>query len=168
MDAYPMQNDDMIDQYRLLVRNTTIDDRTLLSTDYFNHFNEVIMLLSMLSDMPDMLDDIVAWIPKTYRQHFETSGLAFAPLAIEAYDHVPMEYRGAFDENVNEMNSLIVEAVATLSPLRDDPDMLSFAAGDYWQRLQALVDRGSAIVHGSIQDSNPDVTMDQSEIDDLF
>ncbi|WP_029011671.1 hypothetical protein [Niveispirillum irakense] len=163
-----MQNDNMLDQYRLLVRNTTIDDRTLLSTDYFNHFNEVIMLLSMLGDMPDMLDDIVAWIPKTYRQHFETSGLAFAPLAIEAYEYVPPEFRVAFDENVNEMNSLIVEAVANLSALRDDPDMLGFTAGDYWQRLQAMVDRGSAIVHGSLQDDNPEVTMDQSEIDDLF
>jgi hypothetical protein len=163
-----MQDAAMLDQYRLLVRNTTIDDRTLLSTDYFNHFNEVIMLLSMVGDMPDMLDEIVAWAPRTYKQHFEASGLAFAPLAIEAYDHVPPEYREPFDEVVNEMNSLIVEAVATLSPMRDDPDMLGFTAADYWQRLQALVDRGSAIVHASIADSNPEATMDQSEIDDLF
>lgn len=163
-----MQNAPMLDQYRLLVRNTTIDDRTLLSTDYFNHFNEVIMLLSMVGDMPDMLDDIVAWTPKTYRHHFESSGLAFAPLAIEAYDHVPPEFKGPFEDNINEMNSLVVEAVAVLSPLRDDPDMLGFTAADYWQRLQALVDRGSAIVHGSVSDSNPDATMDQNEIDNLF
>ncbi|WP_421899999.1 hypothetical protein [Niveispirillum sp.] len=126
------------------------------------------MLLSMLGDMPDMLDEIVAWTPKTYRQHFEDSGLAFAPIAIEAFDHVPMEYRVPFDETINDMNSLIVEAVATLSPMRDDTDMLGFTAGDYWRRLQELVDRGSAIVHGSVQDHNPAVTMDQSEIDDLF
>ncbi len=163
-----MQDTSMLDHYRLLVRNTTIDDRTLLSTDYFNHFNEVIMLLSMVGDMPDMLDEIVAWTPKTYRQHFEESGLAFAPLAIDAYDYVPPEFRVPFDETVNDMNSLIVEAVATLSPMRDDPEMLGFTAADYWRRLQDLVDRGSAIVHGSVQDSNPAVTMDQSEIDDLF
>ncbi|OYQ35846.1 hypothetical protein CHU95_06135 [Niveispirillum lacus] len=163
-----MQDTSMIDHYRQLVRNTTIDDRTLLSTDYFNHFNEVIMLLSMVSDMPEMLDEIVAWTPKTYRQHFEDSGLAFAPIAIEAFDHVPPEYRVPFDETINDMNSLIVEAVATLSAMRDDPDMLGFTAGDYWRRLQELVDRGSAIVHGSVQDHNPAVTMDQSEIDDLF
>lgn len=163
-----MQDTSMIDHYRQLVRDTTIDDRTLLSTDYFNHFNEVIMLLSMLGDMPDMLDEIVAWTPKTYRQHFEESGLAFARLAIEAFDHVPAEFKGPFDETINDMNSLIVEAVATLSPMRDDPEMLGFTAGDYWRRLQEQVDRGSAIVHGSVQDHNPAVTMDQSEIDDLF
>lgn len=163
-----MQDTSMLDHYRQLVRNTTIDDRTLLSTDYFNHFNEVIMLLSMLGDMPDMLDEIVAWTPKTYRQHFEDSGLAFAPIAIEAFEHVPMEFREPFDETINDMNSLIVEAVATLSPMRDDQMMLGFTAGDYWRRLQDLVDRGSAIVHGSVQDHNPAVTMDQSEIDDLF
>lgn len=163
-----MQDTPMLDHYRLLVRNTTIDDRTLLSTDYFNHFNEVIMLLSMAGDMPEMLDEIVAWTPKTYRQHFDESGLAFAPLAIEAYEHVPVEFRTAFDATINDMNSLIVEAVATLSPMREDPEMLGFTASDYWRRLQDLVDRGSAIVHGSILDSNPAVTMDQSEIDDLF
>lgn len=163
-----MQDTSMFDHYRQLVRDTTIDDRTLLSTDYFNHFNEVIMLLSMLADMPDMLDEIIGWTPKTYRQHFEESGLAFAPLAIEAYDHVPAEFRVPFDATINDMNSLIVEAVATLSPMRDDPEMLGFTAQDYWRRLQDLVDRGSAIIHGSVQDSNPAVTMDQSEIDDLF
>ena len=92
----------------------------------------------------------------------------FAPLAIEAYDHVPIEFRAPFDDVINDMNSLIVEAVANLSAMRDDADMLGFTAADYWQRLQALVDRGSAIVHGSVQDNNPTVTMDQSEIDDLF
>jgi len=163
-----MQDTSMLDLFRQRVRDTTIDDRTLLSTDYFNHFNEVIMLLSMVGDMPDMLDEITAWTPKTYKQHFEDSGLAFAPLAIEAYDVVPSEYRVPFDETVNEMNSLIVEAVATLSPMRDDPEMLGFTAADYWQRLQALVDRGSAIVHGSVGDSNPAATLDQSQIDDLF
>jgi hypothetical protein len=157
-----------LEDYRDRVRDTTIDDKTLLSTDYFNHFNEVIMLLSMVGDMPEMVDEIVAWTPKTYRQHFETSGLAFAPLAIEAYEHVPAEYRLAFDETINEMNSLIVEAVANLAPLQDDPEMLAFTAGDYWRRLQDLVDRGSAIVHGNLHDSRPGATLDQSAIDDLF
>ncbi len=36
-------------------------DPSLLSTDYFNHFNEVIMMLNMLPDMPDLLDDVDKW-----------------------------------------------------------------------------------------------------------
>lgn len=154
----------LYDHYRRLVRDTTIDDNTLLSTDYFNHFNEVIMLLSMLGDMPDMLEEIRAWQPKTYKQHFEGSGLHFAPLAIEAYDHVPPEYKDPFDATILELEATIAEAVEQLEGMRDDPDMLGFTAAGYWQRLQSLVDRGSAIVHGSV----PAATMEQSAIDELF
>jgi len=158
----------MLDHYRRLAQDTTIDSTTLLSTDYFNHFNEVIMLLSMLGDMPDMLDEIRAWQPKSYRQHFAQSGLAFAPLAIDAYDHVPPEYKLPFDATIDEMNAMIAEATATLTSMQDDPDMFAFTAADYWQRLQALVDRGSAIVHGNVGGSTPGATLDQSAIDDLF
>ncbi|HYE48406.1 MAG TPA: hypothetical protein VEB20_02365 [Azospirillaceae bacterium] len=154
----------MLDHYRRLTKDTTIDSNTLLSTDYFNHFNEVIMLLSMLGDMPDMLEEIAAWQPKTYREHFEGSGLAFAPLAIECYDHVPPEFREPFDATVAEMTAMIQESVGMLEAVKDDPDALGFTAADYWQRLQALVDRGSAIVHGSM----PAATLTQSAIDDLF
>jgi len=159
-----MPDTTMLDHYRRLAEDTTIDSTTLLSTDYFNHFNEVIMLMSMLADMPEMLDDIKAWAPKTYQQHFQGSGLHFAPIAIDAYEHVPAEFRGPFDQTVDELNMTIAEAVAMLDDLKDDQDQFAFMATDYWQRLQRLVDRGSAIVHGSFENC----TLDQSAIDDLF
>lgn len=158
----------MIDHYRRLAQDTTIDSKTLLSTDYFNHFNEVIMLLSMLGDMPEMLDDIRAWRPKTYAEHFEQSGLGFAALAIEAYDHVPADFRAAFDQTIGELDTTIAEAVEALNALTDDPEIFAFTAQSYWQRLQILVDQGSAIVHGSIAGSQPTATLDQSAIDDMF
>jgi len=154
----------MLDHYRRLAEQTTIDGRTLLSTDYFNHFNEVIMLLSMLGDMPEMLEEIRAWRPKTYQEHFQDSGLGFARLAIDCYDHVPAEFRIPFDETVAQLNATIAEAAALLPDLAHDAGQLGMAAFGYWQRLQELVDQGSAIVHGS----TPQATMNQSAIDDLF
>jgi predicted Zn-dependent protease with MMP-like domain len=159
-----MPDADTLAQYRDLVKDTTIDSNTLLSTDYFNHFNEVIMLLSMLGDMPEMLDDIRAWQPKTYKQHFEGSGLGFASLAIDAYDHVPPEFREPFDRVVAELEATIAEAVVALEAELESPEMLGFLASDYWQRLQKLVDRGSAIVHGATEQA----TLDQDAIDALF
>ncbi|TWB16927.1 hypothetical protein FBZ89_11285 [Nitrospirillum amazonense] len=159
-----MPDADTLAHYRTLVKDTTIDGNTLLSTDYFNHFNEVIMLLSMLGDMPDMLEEIRAWHPKTYKQHFEGSGLGFAALAIDAYDHVPPEYRQPFDRVVEELDATIAEAVMALETEQDSPEMLGFLATDYWQRLQKLVDRGSAIVHGATEQA----TLDQDAIDALF
>lgn len=154
----------MLAHYRRLTENTTIDSRTLLSTDYFNHFNEVIMLLSMVGDMPDMLDDIRSWRPRGYREHFAHSGLGFAPLAIECYDHVPAEFRAPFDATVAELDATVAEAVAALDTAQGDPGLFSHLANGYWLRLQALVDKAAAIVHGS----TPQGSMDQSAIDALF
>lgn len=163
-----MPANSMFDHYRRLAQDTTIDGTTLLSTDYFNHFNEVIMLMSMLGDMPEMLEDIRAWQPKSYKQHFEQSGLAFAPLAIEAFDHVPEHFRSAFDAVIAELDETIIESIDALGAMEGEPEMFAATARTYWRRLQLLVDQGSAVVHGSIAGSRPEATLDQSAIDDLF
>jgi hypothetical protein len=154
----------MLEHYRERVSGTTIDSSTLLSTDYFNLFNEVIMLLGMLPDMPDMLDEVCAWQFKTYAEHFSESGLAFAPLAIEAYPHAPAATLVAFEQNIEKMRKTIEEAKAALRKELTDGDMDLFAgrAIGYSMELQRLVDAGSAIVHGR------DGVLDQSAIDSLF
>lgn len=154
----------MLEQYRERVKGTTIDPGTLLSTDYFNLFNEVIMLLGMLGDMPDMLDEVTAWKFKTYQQHFAESGLAFAQLAIDAYPHAPPSAREHFESTVQRMHDTVEEAKVMLIDAREqgDPEMLADMAINYSMMLQQLVDTGSAIIHGI------DGIMDQSSIDDLF
>lgn len=154
----------MLEQYRERVKGTTIDPGTLLSTDYFNLFNEVIMLLGMLGDMPDMLDEVIGWKFRTYEQHFAESGLAFAPLAIEAYPHSPPSAREHFERTIQRMHDTVEEAKMVLADARDQGDMeiLADQAINYSMMLQQMVDTGSAIIHGI------DGIMDQSAIDDLF
>jgi len=153
----------MLEQYRERVKGTTIDPATLLSTDYFNLFNEVIMLLGMLGDMPDMLEEVTAWQFKTYQQHFADSGLAFAELAIEAYPHAPPSALAHFESTIQRMHDTVEEAKLVLTDARDhdDPAMADMAI-NYSMMLQQMVDTGSAIIHGI------DGIMDQSSIDDLF
>src|ERR1700722_10523290 len=98
---------DMIEKYRERVAGTNIDPRSLLSNDYFNHFNTVIMLLGMLPEAPELIDEIDAWQYLSYIDHFKASGLDFAPLAIEAYEHVPAHLRDQFDKKVDEMKTFI-------------------------------------------------------------
>jgi hypothetical protein len=154
----------MYDEYRARVAGTTIDGGTLLSTDYFNSFNEVIMLLGMIPDMPDMLEEIKAWKFRTYEEHFRESGLPFAGLAIEAYAHVPSKIRERFEQNLLEMRQVVEEACRTLKPASNETELeqLKLSAVDCSMRLQGLVDMGSAIVHGDGR------TLDQSAVDDLF
>jgi hypothetical protein len=154
----------MYQHYSERVSGTTIDTGTLLSTDYFNSFNEVIMLLGMLGDMPAMIEDVQAWRFRSYEEHFRESGLPFAALAIEAYAHVPPPVRQRFEETVQEMRETVEEACRTLRPPEDSGELERFklAANACSMRLQGLVDAGSAIIHGA------DLKMDQSAVDALF
>jgi len=154
----------MYEHFQARVAGTTIDGGTLLSTDYFNNFNEVIMLLGMLTEMPEMIGDIDAWQFRTYEQHFAESCLPFAALAIEAYAHVPPAIRGRFEETIAEMHDTVDEARGALGPLaaKADPDRFKLSVLAYAARLKGLIDTGSSIVHGTDQIS------DQSAIDAMF
>src|SRR5277367_3008540 len=69
---------------RLLAAN--INPRTGLATDYLNHFNEAIMLLEMIPDMPECSEDFLEWQPLSYSEHFTASNFRARDLAIEAYE----------------------------------------------------------------------------------
>ncbi|HZS83225.1 MAG TPA: hypothetical protein VFA50_10140 [Stellaceae bacterium] len=155
----------MYEEFRARVAGTTIDSGTLLSTDYFNSVNEIIMLIGMVPDMPEMIEDVRAWRFRSYEEHFRGSGLAFAPLAIEAYAHVPPATRDNFEHVLEELRATVEEARQKLATLAGaaEPERLKLSAADYSLRLQSLVDTGSAIVHGGA-----DRVSDQDAIDKMF
>jgi hypothetical protein len=146
------------------VRDSNIDGTTLLATDYLNHFNEVVMLLEMVPDMPEMLDDVKEWQPKSYQDHFRDSTIAEKDLAVEAYEHVPAIYREPFEQTVEQINAMVAFAVQRLEKnlAAGETDMLKANAENLSRLLQRLMDMASAIIHGSAK------TMDQSEIDVLL
>jgi len=155
---------DLLEAYRARVAGTNIDPRSLLSTDYFNHFNTVIMLLGMLADVPELLDEIDAWEFMDYAQHFRDSGLDFAPLAIEAYAHAPANLRAQFERKVEEMRIFVEVSRLGLRRLLDagDKDRFADMAARVSRELQHMVDAGGAIVHGN------EASLDQGAIDKLF
>jgi hypothetical protein len=146
------------------VKGTNIDEKTMLATDYLNHFNEIVMLLEMIPDMPDMLDEVKAWQPKSYQDHFRDSTIAEKDLAIEVYDHVLPIYREPFEQTVEQINSMIASTVQLLEQNISDgkSDVLRANVENLSRLIQRLMDMASAIIHGSAK------TMDQSEIDTLL
>ncbi len=153
-----------IESFQERVVGTNIDPRSLLSTDYFNHFNEVVMMLGMVGDMPEILDEIDGWDFKTYREHFMESGLGFAPLAIECYEAAPPELRDRFEKIATQMSMLIVETRARLRAALEagETDKFKDMAQLHSMELQGMIDDGAAIVHGYT------AAMDQSKIDAMF
>src|SRR5271170_4604192 len=79
------------------LRAANINPRTGLATDYLNHFNEAIMLLEMIPDMPDCAEDFLIWQPLSYREHSPASNFRARELAIAAYDSADPAIRGEFD-----------------------------------------------------------------------
>ncbi|MDA1089817.1 MAG: hypothetical protein O3A85_05845 [Proteobacteria bacterium] len=146
------------------VKGSNIDETTLLATDYLNHFNEIVMLLEMVPDMPDMLEDVKEWKPKSYQDHFRDSTIGEKDLAIEAYDFVPAQYRDPFEQTVEQINLLIASTVERLEKnvIAGEDDVLRANTQSLSQLIQRLMDTASAIIHGSSK------TMDQAEIDILL
>src|SRR3954468_21417046 len=89
------------------LRAANINPRTGLATDYLNHFNEAIMLLEMVPDMPECAEDFLAWSPLSYAEHFVASNCKAQHLAIEAYEMAEPAIRYEFDKLTDNMTSIL-------------------------------------------------------------
>jgi hypothetical protein len=140
---------------------TNLDPETLLATDYLNHFNEIVMLLEMVPDMPEIMEEVKAWQPKSYVDHFRDSTIADRELAMETYAHVLPVYKEPFDQTVDQLNNLIASCVDRLEHYiaAGDEGMLREQASVMSRMIQRLLDTASGIIHGATK------TMDQEEID---
>ena len=107
--------DDALAELRARAGVANINEKTLLATEYLNHFNEFVMVLDLIPDMPDCLEDAEAWQPKHYQDHFRDSAFSAKELAIMAYDHSPAEYRDQFETLVDLINTLIPKRAGTYS-----------------------------------------------------
>src|ERR1700741_3830181 len=87
-----------IDEARAaMLSAANINPRTGLATDYLNHFNEAVMLLEMVPDMPECAEDFLSWQPLSYAEHFTASNFKARDLAIEAYNTADVRVRKEFD-----------------------------------------------------------------------
>ena len=110
--AAPAHNDRMmpmgLDEDRAAeLRAANINPRTGLATDYLNHFNEAIMLLEMIPDMPECAADFLEWRPLSYAEHFHASNFKARDLAISAYEAADPAIRAEFDQLTGTMTSIL-------------------------------------------------------------
>src|SRR5260221_1516460 len=115
-----------IDEARAAVlRAANINPRTGLATDYLNHFNEAIMLLEMVPDMPECAEDFLTWTPLTYAEHFWASNFKARDLAIEAYEL--SDARIAFDNITSTMTSILTAVGTAIRDARQDKTRATLA-----------------------------------------
>lgn len=162
------------------LQGTNINGTTLLATDYLNHFNEVIMLIEMLPDMPDMLEDVLAWDRKSYQQHFADSEFKDKDLAVEAYDFVPERTLSQFEALVACLDGHLFKTQNRLRDLNPEapPEALADDIATTVEKLHRLVGMISCVINGSGGEVSPEEvsapaeatgqSSAQDEIDALF
>jgi hypothetical protein len=129
------------------LRAANINPRTGLATDYLNHFNEAIMLLEMIPDMPDCAEDFLTWQPMSYREHFAASNFRARELAIAAYDSADAAIRGEFDSITCAMTSILVAVGAAMRQARQDKTRATLAEqATGW--VKPLVTLAGGIING--------------------
>src|SRR6195952_1075610 len=117
-----------IDEARAAVlRAANINPRTGLATDYLNHFNEAIMLLEMIPDMPECTEDFLTWSPLSYAEHFWASNFKARDLAIEAYELADPRIRTEFDNIANTMTSILTAVGSAMREARQDKTRATLA-----------------------------------------
>ncbi len=140
---------DSYEAFQEVVESANINKTSLLATDYLNHFNEVIMIMDMISDMPECIEDVAAWTPKSYQEHFLGSTFTHKDLAVAAYDYVPPRYRQPFERIVGQLNELILNVAGRLTKATASGDTAEVArTALFMPELRLLVERAGAIING--------------------
>ncbi|MDH3581712.1 MAG: hypothetical protein OEM91_13940 [Hyphomicrobiales bacterium] len=170
--------DMMADHIRAHAEGTNINQETLLTTNYLNHFNEVIMLLEMLPTAPaELAAELANWQHKTYEEHFLHSGFREKDLAIAAYKHAPTDIRNAFDSITNDLSGELSGVLHEVQGIVAGNDLaaLSELCMGAIPALQSKLETAIAIVNGEIEPTDdaqaevcPVSGAHQAAVDEIF
>ena len=135
------------------LRAANIHPDSKLATDYLNHFNEVIMLLELVPAMPDCLDDVLAWQPATYEEHFVRSHYRDKDLVLAAFAAAPVLVRRRFLKLVAEMDAIMADTLAQLRSHGPSP-MAGFIAEEAGDRLKHLAARTAGLMNAQVDEDD--------------
>jgi hypothetical protein len=132
------------------LRAANINPRTGLATDYLNHFNEAIMLLEMIPDMPECAEDFLGWQPLSYCEHFTASNFKGRDLAIQAYGSADAGIRAEFDNVTTAMTSILTAVGTAMREAKQDKTRATLAEqATGW--VKPLVAQAGGIINGDIE-----------------
>ncbi len=135
-----------------------INPKTGLATDYLNHFNEAIMLLEMIPDIPECAEDFLAWHPLSYAEHFHASNFKARDLAIAAYDEAEVRIRSDFDGVTSTMFAILKAVGEAMQEAQQDKTRAALAE-QAAQWVKPLVTRAGGIINGQGSEADVDFIM---------
>jgi hypothetical protein len=144
-----------------------INPKTGLSTDYLNHFNEIVMMIELYPSSPDMKDEILSWKTLNYRAHFEESGFRAKALALKGHDLAGNALKKQLDVIVAEIDTVLLEAQNAIASEKKHGDAAN-ALAEAAEAVEMLIARASALIngHSGIEEASADDA--QAAVDALF
>lgn len=144
----------------LALSAANINPQTGLATDYLNRFNEAVMLLDMIPDLPECAEDFLSWQPASYRDHFLASNFQGRDLAIAAYDAADPALRGEFDGVVDRLTAILVAVADAMRRVRHDDSRIALArqASDW---VKPLLMHAASLINGAPPAADVDLIMRQ-------
>ena len=148
--------------FRSELAAANINPDSFLATDYLNHFNEIVMLLEMAVDMPDLMEEAAEWKPASYVEHFQGSGFVARDLVIKAWNMAPPGTRTRFEDVVRQLDTLVLSVLDALknADVTDgifDDQTRTFANVAQGQMQEHLSDL-NAIIHIKSSGSGPELS----------
>jgi hypothetical protein len=126
-----------------------------IANDYLNHFNEILLLIENLPALlPEMIDEILAWKPVSYREYFSRSPLPGSVTTLEIYDTLDDDFRQDFESMVKILDRIILESIAIIKAARRpdgtlEPDEVADVCEALAAKLRHVLDRTADLVnHG--------------------
>ena len=135
---------------------------TSLATDYLNVFNEAIMLFGLLADMPDIIDELSAWEPLTYEQHFLRSSFQGRDLAIIAYKNADPKIKIPFDALSRDTCHFIQRSIVQAKDMMAARSDMTLFVVETTESLQTAIMKLDSMVHGG------QIGGAQSDVDSMF
>ncbi len=150
------------------LRAANINPVTGLATDYLNHFNEVVMLMEMLPDMPDCAEDVLEWAPADYPAHFANSTFKDKELAILAYRSAPNAVRAHLETLILQIDDEVLKAQAVLRETTS-PEACAHISRLASEEIKPLIAAASGTINGHADTEDElDDEAAQANVDALF
>lgn len=150
-----------------------INPNTRLATDYLNHFNDVVMMLELVPDMPDCAEDVVGWAPVAYDDYFRRSHFRERDLAILAWEAADRTIRSEFEATIAHLDCAMAEAIDLVGAWDGrDPAGGHGLRTFVTERLKPLIAAASGIINGPpavhAVAADPLESDAQAAVDELF
>jgi len=135
-----------------LQSKTLIHPVSGLANDYLNLFNELVMMLEQIPQMPELLEDLCAWRPISYQEYFRKSKLPDRHSALSAYERLSPSFRRRFETFVAELDVIALASVASVrrqfrNGAPEDMDRVANTCARAGEKMRIILIRASRLVN---------------------